>query len=69
MQLLHRGQVLPDLPWVAASVWLGLYPARMAVELQQTLDKAEAHAKHPGELPLGTFPSLVGVHDLQPKVR
>jgi hypothetical protein len=69
MQSLHRSRLLPDLPGIAPAMGLGRDAARPAVQLQHALDKAEAHAKHPGELPLGSFPALAGTDHFQPKVR
>jgi len=48
MEVLHEGQIGPDLPWIAAPMGLRRHAARPTVVLQEALDKAQADAKDAG---------------------
>jgi hypothetical protein len=68
METRHDGRLRSDFTRIAAPMGLRLDAPRAPVALQQALDKAQADAKHPRELPLGAFSSFIGTHHLQPKV-
>lgn len=69
MEPRHEGRMRSNFTRIAAPMGLRLDAPRAPVALQQALDKAQADAKYPRELPLGAFSPFRGAHHLQPKVR